>query len=122
LRAGTGIFFAQDIGNSVFDMGRNFVGRFTVTQSTHELTWKNPILAVGNNPCGVSAPLVCINQPLALVHNYDRKTPYITQYELNIQRQLTGSTALEAGSATWPISPFSGQRRSRSAGPFRSLA
>ena len=97
LRIGAGIFFAQDIGNSVFDMGRNFVGRFTVTQSTHELTWKNPILAVGNNPCGVSAPLVCINQPLALVHNYDRKTPYVTQYELNIQRQLSGSTALEVG-------------------------
>jgi hypothetical protein len=64
IRAGVGIFYAQDIGNSVFDMGRNFVGRFTVTQSTHELTWKNPILAVGNNPCGTTAPLVCINQPV----------------------------------------------------------
>jgi hypothetical protein len=97
VRLGSGIFFAQDIGNSVFDMGRNFVGRFTVTQSNHNLTWQNPILALGNNSCGVSAPLVCINQPLALVHNYDRKTPYIIQNELNIQRQLSGSTALEVG-------------------------
>jgi len=97
VRLGSGIFFAQDIGNSVFDMGRNYVGRFTVTQSNHNLTWQNPILALGNNSCGVSAPLVCINQPLALVHNYDRKTPYIVQYEANIQRQLSKSTALEVG-------------------------
>jgi hypothetical protein len=97
LRLGAGIFFAQDIGNSVFDMGRNFVGRFTVTQSTHELTWSNPIGAAGTSPCGNIAPLVCINQPLALVHNYDRKTSYVEQYELNIQRQLTNSMALEAG-------------------------
>ena len=54
-------------------------------------------MALGNNSCGVSAPLVCINQPLALVHNYDRKTPYIIQYEANIQRQLSKSTALEVG-------------------------
>ena len=97
IRLGAGIFYAQDISNSVFDMGRNFVGRFTVTESTHDLTWKNPILAVGNNPCATTAPLVCINQPLALVHNYDRKTPYVEQYEFNIQRQVSNSTALEAG-------------------------
>jgi hypothetical protein len=97
VRIGSGIFFAQDIGNSVFDMGRNFVGRFTVTQSNHNLSWQNPIGANGVTPCGNIAPLVCINQPLALVHNYDRKTPYIVQYEANIQRQLSNSTALEIG-------------------------
>ena len=97
VRLGAGIFYAQDIGNAVFDMGRNFVGRFTVTQSNHNLTWSNPILANGVSPCGNVAPLVCINQPLALVHNYDHQTPYVEQYELNIQRQLSNSTALEAG-------------------------
>jgi hypothetical protein len=97
VRLGAGIFYAQDIGNSVFDLGRNFVGRFTVTQSNHNLTWQNPILAVGNNPCGTKAPLVCIDQPLALVHNHDHKTPYVEQYELNIQHQLSNSMALEVG-------------------------
>jgi hypothetical protein len=97
VRLGAGIFYAQDIGNSVFDMGRNFVGRFTVTESNHNLTWSNPILANGNNPCGTAAPLVCIDQPLALVHNYDRKTPYVEQYEFNLQRQISASTALELG-------------------------
>jgi Carboxypeptidase regulatory-like domain/TonB dependent receptor len=97
LRLGSGIFYAQDIGNSVFDMGRNFVGRFTVTQSGNDLTWQDPIRAVGRNPCGSVAPLVCVEQPLALVHNVDRKTPYIIQYELNVQRQLSNSTALEVG-------------------------
>jgi len=97
IRVGAGIFYAQDIGNAVFDMGRNFVGRFTVTQSNHNLTWSNPILANGTSPCGNIAPLVCINQPLALVHNHDHKTPYVEQYEMNIQHQLSNSTVLEMG-------------------------
>ena len=97
VRVGAGVFYAQDIGNAVFDMGRNFVGRFTVTQSNHNLTWENPILAVGSTPCGNIAPLVCINQPLALVHNRDHKTPYVEEYEFNIQGQISNSTALEVG-------------------------
>jgi len=97
VRLGAGIFYAQDIGNTVFDMGRNFVGRLTVTQTNHNLTWSNPILANGINPCGTTAPLVCISQPSVLENQYDRRTPYVEQYELNIQRQLSNSTALEAG-------------------------
>jgi hypothetical protein len=61
----TAPIYAQDIDNALFDLGRNFVGRFTVTQNNHNLTWENPILAVGNTPCGNIAPLVCIDQPLA---------------------------------------------------------
>ena len=97
VRLGAGIFFVQDIGNAVFDMGRNFVGRLQVTETNHNLTWENPILALGNNPCNTAPPLVCITQPLVLVHNYNRKTPYVEQYELNLQRQLGNSTSLEAG-------------------------
>ncbi len=97
LRLGAGIFYAQDIGNAVFDMGRNFVGRYTITESNHNLSWRDPIGAAGSSPCGNIAPLVCIDQPLALVYNYDHKTPYVEQYELNIQRQISNSTALEAG-------------------------
>ena len=131
VRLGAGIFYAQDIGNAVFDMGRNFVGRFQPTESNHNLTWENPIGANGSNPCGTTAPLVCITQPLVLVHNYDRKTPYVEQYELNIQRQLANprfsrwvisaprATGCSA-SATWRTSPFSAPRRWRSAGPFPS--
>jgi len=97
VRLGAGIFYAQDIGNAVFDMGRNFVGRFTVTESNHNLTWENPIAANGTTPCGNIAPLVCINQPLGLVHNHDHQTPYIEQYEANFQHQLSSSMVLEVG-------------------------
>jgi hypothetical protein len=97
IRAGAGIFYVQDIGNAVFDMGRNFVGRFQVTESNHNLTWENPILANGANPCGVTAPLICVSQPLVLVYQYDSVTPYVEQYEFNIQQQLSSGMALEAG-------------------------
>jgi hypothetical protein len=97
VRLGAGIFYVQDIGNAVFDMGRNFVGRFQPTESNHNLTWENPLGANGSNPCGVTAPLICVSQPLVLVHNYDRKTPYVEQYEFNLQRQIDNSTALEIG-------------------------
>jgi hypothetical protein len=97
VRVGAGIFYAQDIGNAVFDMGRNFVGRFTVTETNHNLTWGNPIGANGLSPCGNIAPLVCVDKPLALVHNHDHKTPYVEQYEFNLQRQLSNSMVLEIG-------------------------
>jgi len=97
VRAGAGIFYVQDIGNAVFDMGRNFVGRFQPTESNHNLTWQNPLGTNGSNPCGVSAPLICVSQPLVLVFNYDHRTPYVEQYELNIQRQLDRFTSLEVG-------------------------
>ncbi len=97
IRAGAGIFYVQDIGNAVFDMGRNFVGRFQPTENNHNLTWENPLGANGVNPCGTVPPLICVSQPLVLVHAYDRRTPYVEQYEFNVQRQIGNSTVVEVG-------------------------
>jgi hypothetical protein len=97
VRLGAGIFYVQDIQNPTFDMGRNFVGRFQPTESNHNLTWENPLGTNGTNPCGTSAPLICVSTPLVLVSQYKAVTPYIEQYALNIQRQLDRSTALEIG-------------------------
>ena len=51
----------------------------------------------GPNPCGTVAPLVCISEPGLLAAQYDRRIPYVFQYEFNIQHQLSNSTVAEIG-------------------------
>ena len=99
VRAGAGIFFSQDTGNPVFDMARNLAGRVnnTANTNTHNLTFENPF-NTAQGVCGVPVPpYVCITSPFVLGNNYNRRTPYMEQYELNIQRQLGNNTALEIG-------------------------
>jgi hypothetical protein len=82
-------------------MGRNLGGRLRVESNTqtHDLTFDHPFgFGGGANPCGVpTPPFVCISTPYVLGNKYDRVTPYVIQYELNVQHQLTNSTALEVG-------------------------
>jgi hypothetical protein len=91
IRAGAGIFYAQDIGNAVYDMSRNAAVRRNVTAnySFPDLTLENPFL--------VSPGSVVVTAPTILSNQYNRRTPYVLQYVLNIQRQLTKSAMLEAG-------------------------
>jgi hypothetical protein len=100
VRFGAGVFYVQDMGNAFFDLTRNFSGRIQITADTqaHNLTWANPFASAGANACGVpSPPYVCISQPLVLASAYNRPTPYVIQYEMNVQRQLSNSTVLELG-------------------------
>jgi outer membrane receptor protein involved in Fe transport len=99
VRAGAGIFYTQDTGNPVFDMARNLSGRVndTANITIHDLTFENPF-TVSQNVCGVPVPpFVCITSPFVLGNDYQRRTPYVEQSELNVQRQLSKNTALEIG-------------------------
>ena len=99
VRVGAGIFYSQDTGNPVFDMARNLAGRVinTANTSTHDLTFEHPF-TTSQNVCNVPVPpYVCITSPFVLGNDYHRRTPYVEQYELNIQRQLSQNTALEIG-------------------------
>jgi hypothetical protein len=101
VRAGAGVFFVQDRTNSYFDMARNIAGRSTDTVNplTNNLTWQHPFnINPGPSVCGVqSPPFICVTTPLGLAIDPDRRTPYMYQFTMNVQRQLTASTALEAG-------------------------
>jgi outer membrane receptor protein involved in Fe transport len=99
VRAGAGVFFVVDTGNPRFDMSRNMSGRLTSTADPQllNLTIRNPF-SQGATICGVpSPPFVCVQTPQGLANDYYRRTPYVTQYELNFQRQLTNDTVLEFG-------------------------
>lgn len=99
VRAGAGFFYVQDTGNPRFDMSRNLSGRLTsiANLQTHNLTFEHPF-ATSSTVCGVpSPPFVCVTTPQGLANDYFRRTPYIEQYELNIQRQLSANTVAEVG-------------------------
>src|SRR5689334_11978086 len=80
-------------------MSRNLSGRLTsiANLQTHNLTFERPF-ATSSTVCGVpSPPFVCVTTPQGLANDYFRRTPYIEQYELNIQRQLSANTVAEVG-------------------------
>jgi hypothetical protein len=100
VRAGTGIFYMQDTGNPRFDMARNLSGRRrdNTLLLTPDLTWDVPFRGVGTaNDCGVAPPLVCLTNVYVLGNMPNRKTPYMWQYLVNVQRELGGATAIEVG-------------------------
>jgi hypothetical protein len=99
VRAGAGLFYTQDTGNPVFDMARSLSGKLqnTANVATHNLTFEVPFFA-GASPCGnLAPPLVCVPTPTLVNSYYVRHTPYVEEYELNLQRQLDRNTSLEVG-------------------------
>src|SRR5262245_39785185 len=96
VRTGWGIFYAQDSTNPVFDMSRNIQGR--ITAQNPGLTLAQPYDGGATNPCGVQMPpQVCVTAPQVLGNEYDRHTPYVEQYLLNFQREISPRTAVEIG-------------------------
>jgi hypothetical protein len=98
-RAGFGVFYTQDTGNPVFDMGRNLGGRGRFESDTEKPNsnlsdpWAFERAAFQcSNWSGV-----CLGPPYTLGNIHDRVTPYIHQWILNVQRQLTDSLLLEVG-------------------------
>jgi hypothetical protein len=90
IRTGFGAFYAQDIGNARYDMSRNMAARRNDTANNDfpNLTLDGPFASLGT---------VFVDFPLILSNHVDRRTPYVFQYLLNVQRQLTQTTVLEVG-------------------------
>jgi Carboxypeptidase regulatory-like domain/TonB-dependent Receptor Plug Domain len=91
IRLGSGVFYSQDTGNPRFDMARNLAGRrrdeSLPTQT--DLTWDAPFRNLGG-------PVV-VNNPYVLGNINARRTPYVIQYMLNVQRELGNNFLLELG-------------------------
>jgi hypothetical protein len=90
IRTGGGVFYTQDTGNPRFDMARNLAGRRReeATPEIINLTFDQPF---GNVPAGN----VQVNNPYVLGNIPTRRTPYVIQYMLSIQRQLANNLLLE---------------------------
>jgi hypothetical protein len=111
VRAGVGMFYMQDTGNPRFDMARNASGRRQDFSNPIllDLNWDSPFAGAGggvSNVCGVTLPLVCVQNHYVLGNDYDRTTPRMVQYLFNVQRELSRNTALEIGylgSRSWEL-------------------
>jgi hypothetical protein len=99
IRTGYGIFYAQDIGNSYFDMARNIAGRVTkvnVDTSTgiygnSNLTWANA------SPGGGGGAISNLGPSTAYDVAPSHKTTYTQQFLLNIQQQVGQDWSFEVG-------------------------
>lgn len=87
IRAGGGIFYSQDSGNPRFDMARNLAGRGRDNADTKYLTWANAVPQTGE----------LFERPYTFANPYDRRTPKLYQFMLNVQRELWGNTLFEVG-------------------------
>jgi hypothetical protein len=89
VRVGGGVFYSQDTGNPRFDMARNLAGRRRdeSTPTQLDLTWNSPFRNLGST--------VLVSNPYVLGNIFGRRTPYITQYMLSVQRELMNNLLLE---------------------------
>ena len=92
IRTGFGIFYMQDIGNSMyFDMARNIAARIDLTSTPAvPVTWSNAIP-------GGSGSVAQVPPPFALSAAVSHNTSYTMQYLLNVQRQFGSNWVMEAG-------------------------
>lgn len=93
IRAGAGIFYAQDSGNSRFDLARTLGGKSNNVNNNQpsalpSMTWTNFV---------TPGSIINIPNPTLFGVLYDIRTPRIQQYLLNIQHEFSNSTMLEAG-------------------------
>ena len=105
IRAGYGIFYVIDTGNYEFDMGRNLGGKdgTTTVPNTANILALCALVAGGgklflrrqsiNGNVNWTGP--CVAAPQFQATKQNNRTPYVEQYILNVQRQLTKNVAIE---------------------------
>ncbi len=101
VRTGFGIFYSQDTGNPVFDLGRN-LGFRESARSLDLLPTSNIVapwaVKAGGGDSGCSDwDGLCLAGLYTFANDAGRRTPYIAQYLMNIQYQLTDTLMLEVG-------------------------
>ncbi len=99
IRAGGGVFYVQDTANPTFDMARNQAGRdlFITSIEDRAASLSDPwALERANARCtGWSG--ACLVAPQILGNIQAMRTPYVDQWLLNVQREITKDLVLEAG-------------------------
>ncbi len=99
VRAGGGVFYVQDIGNPTFDMSRNLAGRDLYIPSIEARTaslsdpWAEERASASCS--GWAGACLVAPQYLAVVQG--NRSPYVTQWLFNIQREITRDLVLETG-------------------------
>lgn len=94
VRAGAGVFFAEDVANTLNDLTTNPPQGARQAPTTDLI---NPTLDI-RNPFGDTPGFVLtITQPRIFSLAYDLVSPYVIQYSASVQRQLGQSGVIEIG-------------------------
>jgi hypothetical protein len=109
IRAGFGIFYAIDTGDYEFDLGRNQAGQDGVQTGADAATSLTPLASpwsaeAANNACGPNqynggvnwTGLCSAGAEFRAAYQFNR-LPYIEQYMLHVERQLTKNVAVDVG-------------------------
>lgn len=93
VRAGAGIFYAQDSSNSRFDLARTLGGKSNNVNNNQpsafpSMTWTN-FVTIGS--------IISISNPTLFGVLDDVRTPRVLQYVLNVEHELSKSMVFEAG-------------------------
>lgn len=93
IRTGAGIFYAQDSGNSRFDLARTLGGKSNNVNNNQSaafpsMTWTNFI------PPG---SIINIANPTLFGVLYDIRNPRVLQYLFNVEHELSKTMVFEAG-------------------------
>jgi len=99
VRAGFAIFYVQDIGNIVFDMARNLGGKdgYVIGANQRTTYLSAPWITETASPLCPGWGGVCVQAPQIQANAQNNRTPYVDQYLLNVQRELTRNLVLEVG-------------------------
>ncbi len=99
VRAGAGLFNTQDQGNPRFDIVRNVAGRgdFTSSDQRPNSPLDDPWRSERQSFTCSNWNGNCVGQPFVLGNAVNRKTPFVTQWLFNLQRQIGNSLVVEAG-------------------------
>ena len=92
VRAGAGAFYNQDQGNPRFDVARNAAGR---TRNDDNIDFPKETWLTG--AAGIVGSSANILTPQAFSNKFDRRTPYVLQWLVNVQREVASNLTFEAG-------------------------
>jgi len=89
VRTGFGVFYSQDQGNARFDLSRNIAGRRqeVANPDAPNLTFNRPFASPGG--------AVLLAVPTIFSSATNRRTPYVMEWLVNIQRELGKDTVVE---------------------------
>jgi len=98
-RTGVGVFYAKDATQVVWDMGRNMAGRgrLDADQERPNSNLSDPWKFQRERYQCAGYAGTCLGPPQLLTNSVGRRSPYVTQWLFNIQRQLSNDIALEVG-------------------------
>jgi hypothetical protein len=99
VRAGAGMFYVQDITNIVFDMARNLAAKdgYVIPVNNRTTYLSSPWATESGSPNCPGFGGVCLAAPQVQATDQNNRTPYVEQFLLNVQRELSHHIVMEVG-------------------------